>query len=91
MMTQCPLLQARYGSPIVCLDLVKAMEKQPREIALRSEFDVAISYINQMVRACVRPNSRRAAHNCSVCCSWCQARSSHGCRHAMRNCCRQSL
>ena len=45
------LLQARYGSPIVCLDLVKAMEKQPREIALRSEFDVAISYINQMVRA----------------------------------------
>lgn len=44
-------VQARYGSPIVCLDLVKAIEKHPREIALRSEFDVAISYINQTVRA----------------------------------------
>lgn len=44
-------VQARYGSPIVCLDLVKAIEKHPREIALRSEFDTAISYINQAVRA----------------------------------------
>jgi hypothetical protein len=64
------LLQARYGSPIVCLDLVKAMEKQPREIALRSEFDVAISYINQMVRTWVRtsqPKAQSTAYVCSVC------------------------
>lgn len=44
-------MQARYGSPMVCLDLVKAIEKHPREIALRSEFGTAISYINQAMPA----------------------------------------
>ncbi len=44
-------MKERYGGPVVCLDLVKAVEKHPREIVLRSEFDVAISYINQTVRA----------------------------------------
>lgn len=42
-------VQERYSSPVICLDLVKAAEKAPREIVLRSEFDTAISYINQSV------------------------------------------
>ena len=42
-------MQERYSSPVICLDLVKAAEKAPREIVLRSEFDTAISYINQSV------------------------------------------
>ena len=43
-------LRERYGSPLVCLNLVKAVEKRPREVVLRTEFDTAISYINQTVR-----------------------------------------
>lgn len=54
-------VQERYSSPVICLDLVKAAEKSPREIVLRSEFDTAISYINQSVCAPF-PLSRGAAN-----------------------------
>lgn len=42
-------MRERYGSPVVCLDLVKAAEKTPREIVLRSEFETAITYSNTWV------------------------------------------
>ena len=39
------------GNPVVCLNLVKASEKRPRETLLRTEFQNAIQYLNQRVRA----------------------------------------
>lgn len=38
------------GNPIVCLNLVKAAEKRPRETLLRTEFHTAVTYLNQGVR-----------------------------------------
>ena len=35
----------------MCLNLVKASEKRPRETLLRTEFQNAIQYLNQGVRA----------------------------------------
>ena len=35
---------------MVCLNLVKAAEKRPRETLLRAEFHSAVSYLNQGVR-----------------------------------------
>lgn len=49
-------MQERYGSPVICLDLVKAAEKTPREIVLRSEFDTAITYSNTLVRHLPAPH-----------------------------------
>ena len=43
------------GNPVVCLNLVKASEKRPRETLLRTEFQNAIQYLNQRVRAASDP------------------------------------
>ncbi|DBB09417.1 hypothetical protein WJX82_010315 [Trebouxia sp. C0006] len=40
-------VSARYGHPVVVLNLVKSGEKRPRETILRKEFAIAIAYINQ--------------------------------------------
>lgn len=45
------------GNPIVCLNLVKAAEKRPRETLLRSEFCNAVTYLNQGV--CLLPTVRQ--------------------------------
>ena len=42
-------VSARYGDPVVVLNLVKSAEKRPRETILRKEFAIAIAYINQQV------------------------------------------
>ena len=42
-------ISARYGHPVVVLNLVKSAEKRPRETILRKEFAIAIAYINQQV------------------------------------------
>ena len=42
-------LAARYGKPLIVLNLVKVAEKRPRESILQSEFANAISYINKGV------------------------------------------
>ncbi|AQL01374.1 Phosphoinositide phosphatase SAC2 [Zea mays] len=39
-------LRKRYGNPIIILNLIKTLEKRPREIILRWEFDRAIKIIN---------------------------------------------
>ena len=43
-------LRARYGDPIVVLNLVKSVEKRPRETILCQEYASAISYINNQAR-----------------------------------------
>eukprot|EP00899_Mesostigma_viride_P018725 jgi/Mesvir1/26854/Mv20603-RA.2 len=40
-------LKARYGNPIIILNLIKTTEKHPREMILRREFATAVSYLNQ--------------------------------------------
>ena len=40
-------LRERYGQPIVVLNLIKAIEKRPREMILRRELASAINYINE--------------------------------------------
>ena len=42
-------VSARYGHPVVVLNLVKSAEKRPRETILRKEFAIAVAYINQQV------------------------------------------
>ena len=42
-------MSARYGHPVVVLNLVKSAEKRPRETILRKEFAISIAYINQQV------------------------------------------
>ena len=42
-------VSARYGHPVVVLNLVKSAEKRPRETILRKEFAIAIAYINEQV------------------------------------------
>ena len=44
-------VSARYGHPVVVLNLVKSAEKRPRETILRKEFAIAIAYINQQVQS----------------------------------------
>lgn len=39
-------LAARYGNPIIVLNLVKTMEKRPRETILCHEFSKAVAYLN---------------------------------------------
>ena len=40
-------LRERYGQPIVVLNLIKAIEKRPREMILWRELVSAINYINE--------------------------------------------
>ncbi|KAG8741719.1 phosphatidylinositol-3,5-bisphosphate 5-phosphatase [Ceratobasidium sp. 414] len=42
-------LFARYGTPIMVLNLIKSNEPQPRESKLRNEFGVCIDYLNQFL------------------------------------------
>lgn len=44
-------LFARYGGPVVVLNLVKSEERHPRETILRKEFGRAISFLNRHVYA----------------------------------------
>ncbi|XP_011003983.1 PREDICTED: phosphoinositide phosphatase SAC1-like isoform X1 [Populus euphratica] len=39
-------LVKRYGSPIIVLNLIKTVEKRPREMMLRREFTNAVGYLN---------------------------------------------
>ncbi|DBA74413.1 TPA: hypothetical protein ACH3X1_011168 [Trebouxia sp. C0004] len=50
-------MSARYGHPVVVLNLVKSGEKRPRETILRKEFAIAIAYINQQ-----RPERERISY-----------------------------
>ena len=42
-------LVARYGKPLVVLNLVKSAEKHARETLLRREYERAIQYLNKQV------------------------------------------
>ncbi|KAK1403689.1 Phosphoinositide phosphatase SAC1 [Heracleum sosnowskyi] len=39
----------RYGNPIIVLNLIKTVEKRPREMMLRREFTNAVGYLNQIL------------------------------------------
>lgn len=41
-------LAKRYGNPIIVLNLIKTVEKRPREMMLRREFTNAVGYLNQI-------------------------------------------
>jgi hypothetical protein len=53
-------LRARYGSPVVTLNLLRAREQRPRETLLRRELAIALSTINATVgpRGLVKSQSR---------------------------------
>ncbi|OVA11474.1 Synaptojanin [Macleaya cordata] len=42
-------LARRYGNPIIVLNLIKTVEKRPREMMLRREFASAVGYLNQIL------------------------------------------
>ncbi|KAK1287335.1 Phosphoinositide phosphatase SAC1 [Acorus calamus] len=42
-------LARRYGDPIIVLNLIKTVEKRPREMMLRREFTNAVGYLNQIL------------------------------------------
>ncbi|XP_057457069.1 phosphatidylinositol-3-phosphatase SAC1 isoform X3 [Lotus japonicus] len=42
-------LAMRYGNPIIVLNLIKTVEKRPREMMLRREFANAVGYLNQIL------------------------------------------
>ncbi|CAO2186618.1 unnamed protein product [Urochloa humidicola] len=42
-------LARRYGHPIIILNLIKTVEKRPREMMLRREYFNAVGYLNQNV------------------------------------------
>ncbi|KAJ7186236.1 hypothetical protein O6H91_Y537100 [Diphasiastrum complanatum] len=42
-------LSKRYGDPIIILNLIKTVEKRPREMMLRREFANAVGYLNQIL------------------------------------------
>ncbi|KAG2691271.1 hypothetical protein I3760_08G002000 [Carya illinoinensis] len=42
-------LARRYGDPIIVLNLIKTVEKRPREMMLRREFANAVGYLNQIL------------------------------------------
>ncbi|MED6167933.1 Phosphoinositide phosphatase sac1 [Stylosanthes scabra] len=44
-------LAKRYGNPIIVLNLIKTVEKRPREMMLRREFANAVGYLNQILPA----------------------------------------
>ncbi|CAN6678690.1 unnamed protein product [Malus baccata var. baccata] len=41
-------LTRRYGNPVIVLNLIKTVEKRPREMMLRREFANAVGYLNQI-------------------------------------------
>ncbi|KAL1224472.1 Phosphatidylinositol-3-phosphatase SAC1 [Cardamine amara subsp. amara] len=41
-------LVKRYGNPIIVLNLIKTVEKRPREMVLRREFAHAVGYLNSI-------------------------------------------
>ncbi|KNA10151.1 hypothetical protein SOVF_146960 isoform A, partial [Spinacia oleracea] len=41
-------LVERYGNPIIVLNLIKTVEKRPREMMLRREFVNAVTYLNEI-------------------------------------------
>ncbi|XP_021767175.1 phosphoinositide phosphatase SAC1-like isoform X1 [Chenopodium quinoa] len=41
-------LVERYGNPIIVLNLIKTVEKRPREMMLRREFANAVTYLNEI-------------------------------------------
>eukprot|EP00250_Pteridium_aquilinum_P012963 c21049_g1_i3 orf=459-2759(+) len=43
-------LGKRYGNPIIVLNLIKTVEKRPREMMLRREFASAVGYLNQILQ-----------------------------------------
>ncbi|KAG0559776.1 hypothetical protein KC19_10G128300 [Ceratodon purpureus] len=47
-------LENRYGNPITILNLIKTVEKRPREMMLRREFASAVGYLNLIL-----PSERR--------------------------------
>ncbi len=49
-------LKARYGNPLVVLNLVKRNEKRPREMWLGREFEAAIEYANKQVLSASLPH-----------------------------------
>lgn len=42
-------LAQRYGNPIIVLNLIKTVEKRPREMMLRREFANAVGYLNAVL------------------------------------------
>ncbi|KAH7445222.1 hypothetical protein KP509_02G113200 [Ceratopteris richardii] len=42
-------LEKRYGNPIIILNLIKTVEKRPREMMLRREFANAVGYLNRIL------------------------------------------
>ncbi|XP_074269203.1 phosphatidylinositol-3-phosphatase SAC1 [Silene latifolia] len=44
-------LAERYGNPIIVLNLIKTVEKRPREMMLRREFASAVTYLNEILSA----------------------------------------
>ncbi|XP_050205895.1 LOW QUALITY PROTEIN: phosphatidylinositol-3-phosphatase SAC1 [Mercurialis annua] len=42
-------LAKRYGNPIIVLNLIKTVEKRPREMMLRREFANAVGYLNAIL------------------------------------------
>ncbi|CAM6086971.1 unnamed protein product [Calypogeia fissa] len=42
-------LAQRYGNPIIVLNLIKTVEKRPREMMLRREFANAVGYLNHIL------------------------------------------
>lgn len=42
-------LARRYSNPIIILNLIKTVEKRPREMMLRREFANAVAYLNQIL------------------------------------------
>ncbi|KAL8133203.1 phosphatidylinositol-3-phosphatase SAC1-like isoform X2 [Apium graveolens] len=42
-------MEERYGNPIIVLNLIKTVEKRPREMILRREFANAVGYLNQIL------------------------------------------
>ncbi|KAJ8759539.1 hypothetical protein K2173_007159 [Erythroxylum novogranatense] len=42
-------LEKRYGNPIIVLNLIKTVEKRPREMMLRREFANAVGYLNTIL------------------------------------------
>nr|XP_043635970.1 phosphatidylinositol-3-phosphatase SAC1 isoform X2 [Erigeron canadensis] len=42
-------LEKRYDNPIIVLNLIKTVEKRPREMMLRREFTNAVGYLNQIL------------------------------------------
>ncbi|XP_076882515.1 phosphatidylinositol-3-phosphatase SAC1-like [Bidens hawaiensis] len=42
-------LEKRYGNPLIVLNLIKTVEKRPREMMLRREFANAVGYLNQIL------------------------------------------